>query len=234
MERLKKLCNKTNISFDQTVLDKFSTYMKLVLEWNQKINLTSITDTNEFIIKHFYDSLTLLSYLNIDDGNSVIDIGTGAGFPGIPLLIVKPKIQLTLLDSLNKRMVFLRDVVLPELDISANVIHGRAEEYSKLGNYRESYDFAVSRAVANLSALSEYCIPFVKVGGKFSAMKGPDCELEIKQALNAVNLLGGKMTDVHNFELPDTSKRTIVVIDKVRHTSEKYPRRGVKINKNPL
>ena len=131
-------------------------------------------------------------------------------------------------------VIFLRDVVLPELDISANVIHGRAEEYSKLGNYRESYDFAVSRAVANLSALSEYCIPFVKVGGKFSAMKGPDSELEIKQALNAVNLLGGKMTDVHNFELPDTSKRTIVVIDKVRHTSEKYPRRGVKINKNPL
>lgn len=234
MERLKELCSEIDVLLDDNAIKRFEIYMKLVLEWNEKINLTSITDTNEFIIKHFYDSLTLMKYLKIKDGNTVIDIGTGAGFPGVPLLIAKPDIKLTLLDSLNKRIIFLSDVVLPELGLNAKVIHGRAEDYSKLQEYREQYDFAVSRAVANLAALSEYCIPFVKVGGCFAAMKGPDSEDEIKQSLNAVNTLGGKLSETYNFELPNGSKRTIAVIGKKRHTSEKYPRRGVKINKNPL
>lgn len=234
MEKLRLLCSKIGISLDDTALKRFDIYMRLVIEWNQKINLTAITEREEFIVKHLYDSLTLLSAVQIENNSSIIDIGTGAGFPGIPLLIARPDIQLALLDSLNKRMKFLKDYVLPEIGLSAEVIHGRAEELSKTSQYREKYDFAVSRAVANLSSLSEYCIPFVKVNGLFVSMKGPNIEEELDNAGNAVNTLGGKVKKVENLVLPDESTRNIIVIEKVSKTLEKYPRRGVKINKNPL
>ena len=163
-----------------------------------------------------------------------LDVGTGAGFPGIPLKIVRPDIQLTLLDSLNKRIVFISDVVMPGIGLNAEAVHGRAEDFSKQAKYREKYDFAVSRAVANLSALSEYCIPFVKKGGEFISMKGPDVHEELSSAQNAVQVLGGEVSEVKNLSLPDNSGRSIVIIKKVKNTPEKYPRRGVKINKNPL
>ena len=232
MERLRNYCNEFGITLDDTAIFRFEKYMRIVLDWNEKINLTSITDENEFIIKHFYDSLTLLRTLDIKEGAKII--GTGAGFPGIPLKIARPDINITLLDSLNKRLVFLQENVLTPLDLSAKVIHGRAEEISRKVDYREKFDFAVSRAVANLSSLSEYCIPFVKVGGVFASMKGPESSEEIKQAANAIKVLGGKVDIVENLTLPDGSGRSIVAIDKIKHTPEKYPRRGVQINKNPL
>ena len=234
MERLRNYCNENGIVLNDTAIFRFDKYMRIVLEWNEKINLTSITDENEFIIKHFYDSLTLLRALDIKEGARIIDVGTGAGFPGIPLKIARPDIELTLLDSLNKRLVFLQDNVLTSLDITAEIIHGRAEDISKQSEYRERFDFAVSRAVANLSSLSEYCIPFVKVGGIFTSMKGPESSEEIKQAANAIKLLGGKVDMVENLILPDGSGRSIIAIDKIKATPDKYPRRGVKISKNPL
>ena len=206
----------------------------MLTEWNEKINLTAITDKDEFIIKHFLDSLTILNSINIPHGSKVIDVGTGAGFPGIPLKIVRPDIQLTLLDSLKKRLVFLQDQVLASIRLEAEIIHGRAEDISRQSEYREAFDFAVSRAVANLSSLSEYCLPCVKVGGAFVSMKGPECDAEIVQAKNAVKVLGGKLNSVDNLMLPDNYGRSLVVIDKILNTPEKYPRRGVKINKKPL
>lgn len=234
MERLRELCKDIDVQLDDIALERFEKYMNLVIEWNEKINLTAITDRQEFIVKHFYDSILLLSCADIKKGAKVIDVGTGAGFPGIPLKIVRPDIQLTLLDSLNKRIVFISDVVMPGIGLNAEAVHGRAEDFSKQAKYREKYDFAVSRAVANLSALSEYCIPFVKKGGEFISMKGPDVHEELSSAQNAVQVLGGEVSEVKNLTLPDNSGRSIVIIKKVKNTPEKYPRRGVKINKNPL
>ena len=234
MERLRELCKDIDVQLDDIALERFEKYMNLVIEWNEKINLTAITDRQEFIVKHFYDSISLLSCADIKKGAKVIDVGTGAGFPGIPLKIVRPDIQLTLLDSLNKRIVFISDVVMPGIGLNAEAVHGRAEDFSKQAKYREKYDFAVSRAVANLSALSEYCIPFVKKGGEFISMKGPDVHEELSSAQNAVQVLGGEVSEVKNLTLPDNGGRSIVIIKKVKNTPEKYPRRGVKINKNPL
>lgn len=234
MEKLKNLCHDIGIELDNLALKRFDTYMKLVMEWNDKINLTSITDRDEFIIKHLYDSLTLLSNIDVKQKCKIIDVGTGAGFPGIPLKIARPDIELTLLDSLNKRLVFLQDQVLTSLDLTARVVHGRAEDCSKMSDYREKYDIATSRAVSNLSSLSEYCLPFVKVGGIFAPMKGPDVVEEVNSALNAIKILGGELKGINTLSLPDNSGRSIVVIKKIKKTPEKYPRRGVKINKNPL
>lgn len=234
MDKLKNLCLDLGIELDEKSLNQFETYMNLVIEWNDKINLTSITDREEFIIKHLYDSLTLLANVEIKKDCKVIDVGTGAGFPGIPLKIARPDINLTLLDSLNKRVVFLQDQVLKSLNLSAQVIHGRAEEYSKKAEYREKFDLSVSRAVSNLSSLSEYCIPFVKVGGVFASMKGPNADEEVNMAENSIKVLGGKLENIKRLTLPDDSGRSIVVIKKINKTPEKYPRRGVKISKNPL
>lgn len=234
MEKLVSFCREMGVELDELALERLEKYMKLVIEWNEKINLTSITERDEFIVKHFCDSLSLLGKLNIKQGASVIDIGTGAGFPAIPLKIARPDLNITMLDSLNKRLVFIKEQVLPAIELDAEVIHGRAEELSKAKPYRESFDCCVSRAVANLSALSEYCLPFVKVGGTFAAMKGYDCGEELEAAENAISLLGGEFGDAVRFKLPDDSGRCILVIDKVSPTPAKYPRRGVKINKLPL
>lgn len=234
MEKLKNLCHDIGIELDDIALKRFDTYMKLVIEWNDKINLTSITDRDEFIVKHLYDSLTLLSNIDVNQKCKIIDVGTGAGFPGIPLKIARPDIDLTLLDSLNKRLVFLQEQVLATLDLTATVVHGRAEDCSKKADFREKYDIAASRAVSNLSSLSEYCLPFVKVGGIFAPMKGPDVVDEVNSALNAIKILGGELKGINTLRLPDNSGRSIVVIKKIKKTPEKYPRRGVKINKSPL
>ena len=217
---------KVVLSEEQKVM--FYNYMNILLEWNQKINLTTITKPEDIIIKHFIDSLTVLKYIKNEKIN-IIDIGTGAGFPGIPIKIANDLNNITLLDSLNKRIVFLQNVIneLKLKDIVA--VHSRAEEYIKLEK-REIYDIAVSRAVANMSTLLEYLLPYVKINGICICMKGPNIEEELENSKKALSILGGKIVNIDNFELPDGSKRNIIIVKKIKNTPMKYPR----INNKPL
>lgn len=232
-KRLAELCGKMGVALSEKQLGQFQRYMELLVEWNQKMNLTAITDPEGVTVKHFYDSLLLLKAVELPEGASLIDVGTGAGFPGIPVKIARPDVKLTLLDSLNKRLVFLAEVCR-ELGIEAEIRHARAEEGGRQKELREQFDFATARAVAGMNVLSEYCIPFVKEGGAFIAMKGPDGEEEAKAAACGIGTLGGKTEKIGHFELPDGSKRCIVVVRKVRETPEAYPRHGSKISKKPL
>ena len=228
-EKVKKI----GIELKEEQLEKFYLYMNILLEWNEKINLTAITNEEEIILKHFVDSLTINKY--IEEGKSIIDVGTGAGFPGIPIKILREDLKVTLLDSLNKRINFLNEVI-EKLDLkNIKCIHGRAEEFGKNKNYREKYDFATSRAVANMSTLSEYLIPFVKVGGKVLAMKGDKAEEELEEAKKAIKLLGGKVENIDNFYLPDSDiKRNIIIIKKIEKTERKFPRKPGMPAKEPI
>lgn len=232
-EFLKNTANDYKISLDDNMLQRFEKYSELLVEWNQKMNLTAITEPEEIAIKHFLDSLLLLCAFDIKKGDSVIDVGTGAGFPGVPIKIARPDLNLTLLDSLNKRLVFL-DNLMKNLNLDANLVHLRAEDGSRKEEFREKFSIATSRAVAALPALLEYCMPYVKVGGVFIAMKGPLIDEEIENSQNAIDTLGGKIEDIKKFVLPDNSTRNILIIKKIKKVSSKYPRRGVKISKNPL
>ncbi len=229
---IKNACEQIGIKLNDNQLEQFEQYYELLTEWNEKINLTRITEPDEVALKHFADSLTLLEYVEIPKNSTIIDVGTGAGFPGIPLKIARPDINLTLLDSLNKRLGFLGEVC-SELGIEAKLVHSRAEDGGKDKLYREKYDFAVSRAVARLNILSEYCLPYVKVGGSFIAMKGPELTEELNEAKNALMILGGKINKVNEFKLED-SGRTIVVINKIKQTPKSYPRHSSKIKSKPL
>lgn len=222
-----------NIEINEGQIKSFEKYMNLLLEWNEKINLTAITQPEEVKLKHFVDSLTVLKYINDDD--KVIDIGTGAGFPGIPLKIMKENTKITLLDSLNKRINFL-NIVIETLNLrNIQAIHGRAEEIARNKLYREKYDVAISRAVANLSTLTEYMLPFVKVGEKCICMKGANVNEEIEKAKNAIKELGGEIERVDNFYLSDNdNERNIIIIRKVKETSSKYPRKAGMPSKEPL
>ena len=222
-----------NIEINKEQIKSFEKYMNLLLEWNEKINLTAITQSDEVKLKHFVDSLTVLKYINDDD--KVIDIGTGAGFPGIPLKIMNENTKITLLDSLNKRINFL-NIVIETLNLrNIQAIHGRAEEIARNKLYREKYDVAVSRAVANLSTLTEYMLPFVKVGGKCICMKGANVNEELERAQNAIKELGGEIERVDNFYLSDNdNERNIIVIKKVKETNPKYPRKAGTPSKEPL
>ena len=213
--------------------DQFSKYMELLLEWNEKINLTAITEKDQIVLKHFIDSLTISDL--IDNDSKVIDVGTGAGFPGIPLKIYNETLRITLVDSLNKRVNFLNEVI-KELDLkNISAKHARAEEFARLNNQRECYDYAVSRAVANLSTLVEYLLPFVRVGGKCICMKGPNIEEELNNSKNALKLLGGEIEEVKGLVLPDSEmERKIVIIKKIRKTDKNYPRKAGMPSKKPL
>ena len=213
--------------------EMFFKYMNLLLEWNEKINLTAITDEEEVIVKHFVDSITISKY--IPTGTSLIDVGTGAGFPGIPLGIIRNDLEIVLLDSLQKRINFL-EVVIRELGLeNIKTVHARAEEFGKNNKYREKFDVATSRAVANLSTLSEYLLPLVKVGGVVICMKGCAIEEELNNSKKAINVLGGKVTQVFEFNLPKTDiKRNIVLVDKVSKTPAKYPRKPGTPSKEPI
>lgn len=224
-----------NIELDLEQREKFKKYKELLQEWNNKINITAITDEKEVDIKHFLDSLTP-QITDLFYGNKkIIDIGTGGGFPGLPLKIINPDLQVTLLDSLNKRILFL-DEVIKLLDLKrVTAIHGRAEELGRTPEFREKYDICISRAVASLDTLTEYCIPFVSVGGHFIAMKGPDVEEELKESKKAIKTLGGRIKEVKKIRLPKSDiLHSLIIIEKIKNTPTKYPRGGGKPKKNPL
>lgn len=221
------------IELDDKALERFEIYYNMLIDYNTRMNLTAITEENEVIVKHFCDSLYILTKYDIEQGASVIDVGTGAGFPGIPLLIARPDLKLTLLDGLNKRLQFLAEV-LKELHLTAEILHSRAEEAATTNENRERYDVATSRAVARLGILCEYCLPYIKKGGVFLSMKGPAAAEELKEAQNAIGLLGGKLRSSEEYTLSDESGRTLVIIDKVAPTPKKYPRHNSQIKKKPL
>ena len=209
--------------------EEFKTYMNLLLEWNEKINLTAITDPPEIEVKHFLDSLTCLKGGYIKDGDSVVDVGTGAGFPGIPIKIENRSVKLTLMDSLNKRINFLKEVS-DSLGLDIDCVHIRAEQAGRDTVYREKFDVAVSRAVANLSVLCEYCLPLVRVGGYMLAMKGKDVDDELRDAKEMIKLLGGEVSGIELHRLGETDiVHSIVVIKKIKPTHHIYPRNGKKI-----
>ena len=229
MEYVKKI----DIDINEEQINKFYDYMNLLIEWNKKINLTAITDYNEIILKHFVDSLTINKC--IKENNYVVDVGTGAGFPGIPLKIIRDDIKIVLVDSLNKRINFLNEVI-KELNLkNIETVHARAEEFGRNKKYRQKFDIATSRAVANLSTLSEYMIPLVKINGRCICMKGKEIKEELKDSLNAIKVLGGKVENVEEFELADNDiNRSIIYILKEKDTPNKYPRKTGTPSKDPI
>lgn len=232
--RLMEEAKKENITLSEKQALQLIKYYEMLIETNKVMNLTAITDYEEVVTKHFIDSLSLVRVYDLNIPLSIIDVGTGGGFPGIPLKIVFPHLKITLMDSLNKRVKFLYEVIseLKLEDIIA--IHGRAEELGRDRRHRESYDLCVSRAVANLSTLSEYCMPFVKVGGTFISYKGSNVEEELAAAKKAIKLLGGRIRKCDEFILDNTMGRAFVVIDKIEKISDKYPRMAGKPAKEPL
>ena len=225
--------NKISITFTDTQLEQFRMYYEMLVEKNKVMNLTGITEWNEVLEKHFLDSISLIRAIDLDQELTVMDMGTGAGFPGIPLKIAFPKLKVTLADSLNKRVLFLQEVIDSLKLEGIEAIHGRAEDLARDKKYREQYDLAVSRAVANLSTLSEYCLPFVKIGGKFISYKSGEIEEEVSSSKSAVFLLGGKIINSVKFELGE-SGRSFIVIDKVNGTPKSYPRKAGTPSKKPL
>ena len=233
MQELEKKAKKMQIELSNQQLEQFYLYMNLLLEWNEKINLTAITDPKEIILKHFIDSITIAPYLK--NAQSILDIGTGAGFPGIPLAILENSKDFVLMDSLNKRIIFLQEVIQNIALTGVQAIHGRAEELGKEKEHREHYDLVTSRAVAKLNILIEYMLPFVKVGGRCICMKSQEIEEELEEAKQAIELLGGKLERVDEIILPESDvKRKIIVIQKVRQTPIKYPRKPGTPTKEPI
>ena len=221
------------IRFSVEQLEQFFVYMNLLIEWNEKMNLTAITEPEEIVLKHFIDSVTILNKL--DNYAKIVDVGTGAGFPGIPLSIMNPTLKITLVDSLNKRLIFLQEVVNKLNLKNIEIIHARAEEFGQNKKYRESFDFATSRAVANLATLSEYLIPLIKVNGKVISMKAADAHDEIKDAKKAIEILGGKIEKIDEFNLPQSDiGRTVIIIRKEKQTPNKYPRKPGTPSKEPI
>ena len=235
MKNVESICSRLHINYDDGKSRKFEGYMESVLEKNKHINLTAITDRDEFIRKHYVDSLLCASSAEFRNANSVIDVGTGGGFPGIPLAIAFPEKEFVLIDSLNKRIRIINELCENYGIDNVTALHGRAEELGRNYNFRESFDICVSRAVANMSTLSEYCLPFVKIGGTFIAYKGPECSEELNNASNAIRLLGGEVTRIENpqfVELP--FEHTLIYINKAESTRSKYPRKAGTPSKEPI
>ncbi|WP_040191103.1 16S rRNA (guanine(527)-N(7))-methyltransferase RsmG [Clostridium culturomicium] len=234
-DMLNEACQSMGLSFDEEKYNKFIKYKDLIKEWNQKINLTAITDDEEIIKKHFIDSIKVFNCDYVKNAKSIIDIGTGGGFPGIPMRIVKEDSKMVLLDSLNKRINFLNEVI-NDLNLSnIKTIHGRAEDFAQTAEYRQRFDLAVSRAVANLTVLLEFCLPYVKVGGYFVALKGPAIEEEIKAAEGALKALGGKIEKIIEVDIEGSDlKHNLLVVKKIKDTPKKYPRKAGMVTKNPI
>lgn len=230
-EQLREYAKQFSIELDDMALDRFDYLEQRLLRWNEKVNLTAITDSNEIIVKHFVDSLTVLFAENMFSGANVIDVGCGAGFPGLPILIARPDLQFTFVDSVGKKLAFIKEII-KDNGLFGEVIHERAEELAHTKEYREKYDYAVSRAVAPLNILAEYCIPLVKPGGMFIALKGAEDEVLLGE--NAVKETGGKIEKVVSLKLPNGDSRHLVLIRKISHTPSKYPRKTKKITAKPL
>ncbi|MBQ2917503.1 MAG: 16S rRNA (guanine(527)-N(7))-methyltransferase RsmG [Clostridia bacterium] len=230
---MQEKANFLKIHFSVEQLEQFFAYMKMLIEWNEKMNLTAIIEPEEIILKHFIDSITILK--EIKDNSKLVDVGTGAGFPGIPLSIMNPTLKITLVDSLNKRLIFLQEVA-NELNLkNIEIVHARAEEFGQNKKYRESFDISTSRAVANLSTLSEYLIPLVKVNGKIISMKASEAQEEINEAKKAIEVLGGKIEKIDEFNLPQSNiGRTVIIIKKEKQTPSKYPRKPGTPSKEPI
>lgn len=234
-DKLEKTLLKLDLNITDRMKEQFAAYYEILIKWNQVMNLTSIIEFDEVVEKHFLDSIAMGYYIDLNHELKLIDVGTGAGFPGIPLKIVFPNIKVLLADSLNKRVKFLNEVIL-QLNLEyITAVHGRAEELAQKELYREQFDLCVSRAVANLASLSEYCLPFVKTGGKFIAYKSCNVDYEVEQSKNAIAMLGGNLEQVKKFFLPDTEyQRSFVIVDKIKHTKRKYPRKAGTPSKMPL
>ncbi len=227
------LFSSGGISVSDEQYDKFLIYSDMLVEWNNKCNLTAILDPEGITIKHFYDSVFPFMNIDIPQNAKLIDVGTGAGFPSVPLAIMRNDLKLTLLDSLNKRINFLSELT-DTLEVKAECIHGRAEEFGQKADYREKFDIATARAVASLPELCEYCLPFVKVGGYFVSLKGSNGLEELNNSYNAISTLGGDVVEKRNYTLPNDDGRTLVVIKKISHTPTKYPRNKGQMTKKPL
>ncbi|WP_404348662.1 16S rRNA (guanine(527)-N(7))-methyltransferase RsmG [Sutcliffiella horikoshii] len=234
-EQFISLLEEKGISLSSQQLSQFDTYYKLLVEWNEKMNLTAITDEEEVYLKHFYDSITASFYVDLNQELSLCDVGAGAGFPSIPLKICFPNLKVTIVDSLNKRITFLQNLA-NELDLkNVHFVHDRAETFGKKADYREKFDLVTARAVARLSVLSELCLPLVKEGGMFVPMKAAAASEELEKGKKALQILGGKLEKVHSFSLPlEESERNILIINKIKSTPKKYPRKPGTPNKQPL
>ncbi len=229
--RFCSLAKENGIILDDTALERFDTYAELLVEWNGKMNLTAITEPEEIEVKHFLDCLMLTKYFQLEYNQTVIDVGAGAGFPSVPLLIYKPDLCLTMMDAINKRLTFL-DTAVHALGLEAQLIHERAEAAGQDKNYREKFDLATARAVAPMNVLAEYCLPFVKVGGYFVALKGSNDDTQ--SAISAIETLGGDVVDNISYKLNGTEPRSIVIVKKISQTPTQYPRKSKKISTKPL
>ncbi len=236
MENLKKMIENLHIKCTEKMLQQFAVYMEGILEWNENINLTAITDRDEFIVKHYVDSLIAKDIEAMKYAETVIDVGTGGGFPGVPLAIIFPEKQFVLMDSLNKRLKVIDDLCAKAGITNVVTLHGRAEDLARMKEHRDKYDICVSRAVANMSVLSEYCLPFVRKGGYFLAYKGPNSEEEVKAAMKAIDILGGRVesyTEAFSADVFDFS-HYIICIKKIKETPAKYPRKAGIPSKDPI
>lgn len=230
---LKEESAKIGIHLDDTALERLDKYAEMLIETNKTLNLTAITEPDEVLYKHFVDSLSLLTVVELKEGAKVIDVGTGAGFPGVVLLIARPDIKITLMDGTNKRLNFISDV-LAEIGLKAEILHSRAELAGKDKKYREQFDLVTARAVANMNTLGEYCMPFVKVGGFFAPMKAAKADEELYSAKGAIKLLGGSVDKVCHLDIENCGERCIIVTKKISQTPPKYPRASAQISKKPL
>lgn len=235
LEKFKNGLQQLHIELSEKQMEQFLQYYEMLVEKNKVMNLTAITEFDEVVEKHFLDSVSLTQQLDLHQPLKVLDLGTGAGFPGIPLKIVFPELEITLMDSLNKRILFLQDVISSLQLENIEAVHGRAEEAARNKKYREGFDLCVSRAVANISTLSEYCLPFVKVGGSFISYKSSTIEDELEDGKKGIAILGGKVKDVYKFTLPDSElQRSFVIIEKEKKTPKAYPRKAGTPSKEPL
>lgn len=228
----KNECTKNNINIVEENIKLFYDYMKYLLNWNEKINLTAIKDEKEFIVKHFIDSLTISEFLG--DNKRIIDVGTGGGFPGIPLKLLNDSLNISLIDSVNKKIMVLKDIINKMNLENVEALHTRAEDLAQNKDYRECFDVAVSRAVSNMNTLVEYLLPFVKIGGYVICMKGPGYEEELNSSKNAIDVLGGSIENIKEIKISDDLIRNIVLIKKVKSTSNKYPRGQGKPLREPI
>lgn len=231
----KQLLIKNNIELTDEQLDQFSRYFELLVEWNEKVNLTAITEKNEVYLKHFYDSITPSFFFDFSKVKSICDVGAGAGFPSLPIKICYPHLHVTIIDSLKKRISFLEQLITQLNLTNVELVHARAEDAGKNKNYRESFDVVTARAVANMAVLSEYCLPLSRIEGTFIALKGANAEEELLSATNAISLLGGEVSKYETFFLPqEESERAIIFVKKLKKTPKKYPRKAGTPNKQPL